>query len=394
MRIMFVSAAFWCHSGYGKATRNVLPRLSRLGHDVALACYYGHRGSITDTLVDGEPVRLYPPARQAYFNDIIEKHAAHFKADVVVSLVDVWVLKDWGRRGFLWSPWMPLDTEPIPTQVLDSLDGCFRPLCFSRWGVEQLNGAGWPTAKYIPLGVDLEVYKPRDQAEMRLKTGLVEEGMIIGMVGANSSYPSRKSFAEMLSAWSRWVDSGGQGILYIHTTITPKTQIGIDLERILETLRLDWSTLDDPDYKRRQRARVLFPAQYRMWGGSYNDESLAEIYSALDVLFMPSQSEGFGVPLLEAQACGVPVVTTNFSAMPEITFAGKCLPIVQRAWSDMGIWRGLAGVSDLVEAIEWAEGIHEHPDPALSERARNGAKDFAWDRITEDYWVPFLEELA
>lgn len=394
MRILLSGPAFWCNSGYGKATRNVLPRLSRLGHDMALACYFGYRGGMSDTHIDGEAVRLYSPARLPYFNDIIEKHAAHFEADIVISLTDVWVLNSWGRRGFLWSPWMPVDTEPVPSQILSALDGCFRPLCFSRWGTEELKRAGWPTARYVPLGVDLDVYKPRDQKEMRLKTGLFEEGLIIGMVAANSSYPSRKSFPEMLSAWSRWVKEGGQGLLYIHTTLSPMIEIGVELEQMLETLHLDWSTLDDPDFKRRQRARVLFPAQYRMWGASYNDENLAEIYSALDVLFMPSRSEGFGIPALEAQACGLPVITLDFSAMSEITFAGKCVPSAQRVWTSQGVWRGLASVDDLVDAIGWAEGLREHPDTALSKQARDGAEDFAWDRIVEDCWMPFLEELA
>ena len=394
MRLLFVGPAHWCNSGYAKPIRTLLPRISRMGHECALATYFGHRGAILDTTIDGESIRLYPPARQAYFNDIIEKHAAHFRAEAVISLCDVWVLKNWGRRGFLWAPWMPLDTEPIPTHILDSIDGCYRPLCFSRWGVEQLIEAGWPTARYMPLGVDLETYRPRDQVEMRLETGLVEDGLVIGMVAANSSAPSRKGFGEMLPAWARWVNGGGQGTLYIHTTLTPKQQVGIDLERMLETLHLDWSTLDDPKFERRQRARVLFPSQYRMWSGTYNDEDLAKLYSAMDVLFMPSRSEGFGVPLLEAQACGLPVVTLGYSAMPEITFAGRCLPIVQRVWCDQGVWRGLASVNDLVNAIEWAEKFQETPEPGLKERAMEGAKAFSWERIASDYWVPFLEELA
>jgi len=339
-------------------------------------------------------ITLYSPAREGYFNDIIEKHAADFKADVVISVTDMWVLKNWGRRGFLWCPWMPMDTEPVPAPILDALGGCYRPLCFSQWATEQLKTVGWPTAKYFPLGVDLDIYKPRDQEEMRLKTGLVEDGLIIGMVAANSSYPSRKSFPEMLWAWSQWVNSGGKGILYIHTTLSPRGEVGISLVDLLDTLHLDWSTLDDPKHERRQRARVIFPSQYRLWGGSYSEQDMAELYSALDVFFMPSRSEGFGMPILEAQACGIPVVTLNFSAMPEITFAGKCLPVAQKTWTPMGVWRGLPGVSDLVDAIAWAQGVHDHPDPALSERARKGAEDFAWDRLVEDYWVPLLEELA
>lgn len=40
---------------------------------------------------------------------------------------------------------------------------------------------------------------------------------------------------------------------------------------------------------------------------------LAMFYNAADAFMGNSMSEGFGIPLIEAQACGVPVITTNFS---------------------------------------------------------------------------------
>ena len=46
--------------------------------------------------------------------------------------------------------------------------------------------------------------------------------------------------------------------------------------------------------------------------------SLIDLYNAADVLVFPSLFEGFGLPLLEAMACGTPVITSNVSAMPEV----------------------------------------------------------------------------
>lgn len=48
------------------------------------------------------------------------------------------------------------------------------------------------------------------------------------------------------------------------------------------------------------------------------DEEMPLLYSAATVLLYPSLYEGFGLPILEAMACGLPVITSNISAMPEV----------------------------------------------------------------------------
>jgi glycosyltransferase involved in cell wall biosynthesis len=57
--------------------------------------------------------------------------------------------------------------------------------------------------------------------------------------------------------------------------------------------------------------RVLFP-------GFVGDADLPALYSAARVLAYPSSYEGFGLPMLEAMACGTPVVTSNVSCLPEV----------------------------------------------------------------------------
>lgn len=55
--------------------------------------------------------------------------------------------------------------------------------------------------------------------------------------------------------------------------------------------------------------------------GRVSDQELAKLYKRAKALLFPSLFEGFGLPILEAQACGCPVITSNISSMPEI--AGK-----------------------------------------------------------------------
>jgi glycosyltransferase involved in cell wall biosynthesis len=55
-----------------------------------------------------------------------------------------------------------------------------------------------------------------------------------------------------------------------------------------------------------------------MVAGFVHDEDLPALYRAADAFAYPSLYEGFGIPLLEAMACGTPVVTTTVSSMPEV----------------------------------------------------------------------------
>jgi len=400
LRILWTGASPWTNSGYGKPGRYLFPRLSEAGHQNALACFYGYQGATTMTQVDGTPLRIFGMARDRFFNDIIEFHARSFEADVVISLQDVWLLENWGTpRGFTWCPRFPIDTHPISSAILKAIDGAHTPLALTQWGRGELLKNGWPQARYIPHGVDTEVYRPRDQQIARQSQELPDT-FTVGMVAANSSYPSRKSFVEILQAWQRWLAGGGEGVLYIHTTLTPKRQDGLDFPKLLETMSemgppMEWSTVDDPEEPRHNRATVLFPCQHRMWCHAYDDQALAEIYNCFDVCMHPSMAEGFGIPIMEAQASGVPVITLGCTSMPELTFSGQCLPVEQWQWEPQGGWRGVAPVDKLVEAIQWAWEMHKGQKARqyLAERAREGAKAFDFNHLIETKWIPFLTRL-
>jgi glycosyltransferase involved in cell wall biosynthesis len=59
------------------------------------------------------------------------------------------------------------------------------------------------------------------------------------------------------------------------------------------------------------KTRIIFP-------GFADDEDLPALYRAAELFVFPSLYEGFGLPPLEAMACGTPVVTSNVSSLPEV----------------------------------------------------------------------------
>jgi glycosyltransferase involved in cell wall biosynthesis len=75
----------------------------------------------------------------------------------------------------------------------------------------------------------------------------------------------------------------------------------------------------------RQLNAAYDPAKF-ITPGYINDEDLPYVYGISELFLFPSLSEGFGMPVIEAMACGTPVITSKISCMPEI--AGEAAVLV------------------------------------------------------------------
>jgi glycosyltransferase involved in cell wall biosynthesis len=119
---------------------------------------------------------------------------------------------------------------------------------------------------------------------------------------------------------------------------------------------------------------------------------MAQLYNAFDVLVNPSYGEGFGVPIVEAQACGVPVIVTDWTSMPELCGAGWLVD--GDPWYDasQGAFYKCPSIADIYERM--AEAYETARDPKLGETAREFALDYDVDHVTKTYWEPVLEELG
>lgn len=121
--------------------------------------------------------------------------------------------------------------------------------------------------------------------------------------------------------------------------------------------------------ERIERAIETSVARARIhWLGHVADADLPALYSAADVFVFPSLYEGFGLPVLEAMACGTPVVTSARGALSEI--AGPAL------------------ICDPLDPSDIARAIQRARDPALRSRlVRCGfdhAKGFTWERAAQE----------
>jgi len=90
-------------------------------------------------------------------------------------------------------------------------------------------------------------------------------------------------------------------------------------ERFCDKLELVFVGRDDPKYPLLKAEIARYNLQDKVkFTGFVSDEDLPVVYNNAEVFCFPSLSEGFGLPGLEAQACGVPVASSDRTCMPEV----------------------------------------------------------------------------
>jgi len=97
-----------------------------------------------------------------------------------------------------------------------------------------------------------------------------------------------------------------------------------------------------------------------------SEEELIQIYNAVELLVYPSWHEGFGFPVLEAMACGCPVVCSNSGALPEV--ASSAAIMVQPA--------DISGIAAAIERILGSQDLKQR----LCEEGLKQAKKFSWEK--------------
>ena len=115
-------------------------------------------------------------------------------------------------------------------------------------------------------------------------------------------------------------------------------------------------------------------------------------YQALDVLMMGTYGEGFGIPIAQAHACGIPVIGTGCTAITEkITPGTGWLVKGQRWWNwHHQAWWVIPSEAGLTAALAKAYR-RQHARPEI---IREHALAWDADHVTKAHWVPVLEELT
>jgi len=376
MRILVNCPPLWAASGYGQQARLNIMALQAQGHEVAASCWAG----VHDDGQIWNGIPILNASQRPYGNTFLAGNYARWQADVLILIHDPWTVEPSQLAGLTVIPWMPIDCQPLSELDRIWLEACARhgvgvhPVAMSQHGQKMLAGYG-VQAPLVHHGIDLGEFYPDPDAgrAWRAAEGVPADTFLVASVGVNDSCPSRKSFDAQLQAFAAFA-KGRNACMYIHTC--PEDPKGIDL--VKEGLDLGL------------KGKLKFCDDFRRGLDLFGTDYMRGMYNAADLLSQPSMGEGFGIPVVEAMACGTPVVASRASAQTELVPAGCGTLVSGQRWRSTlhNSWWVQPFVHEIIPAYQRWSRI---PRSTVAACTRNAAR---FDiNVTSQGWKTVLDDI-
>jgi glycosyltransferase involved in cell wall biosynthesis len=366
------------NSGYGKVTGNITTELAKLGYNVIVSSYYGLEpgglfsyGGVTHVASKDGPFGINSAA----------KFAKQFHTNIQILHTDWWAFAQFPDLFEYPVLYSPMDHIDYPEEIMGFTRKYRKIISLCEWQKRELERVSVPST-VIPHGVDTSIFKPINKLECKKKLGL-EDKFVIGTVAANSDKEDRKHHGGMIKAMRYFLDNNPdvKDVVWIYHS-NPRDPRGMPLSAMCHKWGLDKVVkFMDPNL-----ADVML-----------TDEEMNILYNAMDVHMVASKREGFGIPIIESMAAGIPNIVHDFSAPPEF--------VKGRGWLVKSCGTGLnyqttplnaeTGVPDTYDIADKIKKAYFNTDERLKfgKLSYEYAKQYDWKKIVHEQWVPLLESI-
>jgi len=428
-RILFCTEATFLNTGYATYTREILNYLNSTGkYELAeLAAY----GKPDDPRAIGIPWRFFgvapadnaPDSENKKYSSVpsfqfgeyrFEEVCLAFKPDIVCDIRDFWMV-DFIERSpfrpfFKWCLMPTVDARPQARQWIATYNSADACLTYSDWAGEVLNKQSGKSINYLGSAPPSAhpAYQPiTDKVQLKKSLGLDPNCKIIGTVMRNQR---RKLYPDLFEAFRKFllqVSNPEEYFLYCHTSYP---DMGWDIPELLNANNLTskvYFTYVCPETKK------FFPSLFRgaiaqsPFTGKLNSmlssvrlgltyEQLAQIMNVFDLYTQYANCEGFGLPQVEAAACGVPVCGTDYSAMESVLRQLEGYPIKPKALYKELETGCLRAVPDNDEAVKVFLDFFKQPEAIRRKIGFNTRQKFLehfqWDKSGK-MWESYFDSV-
>jgi glycosyltransferase involved in cell wall biosynthesis len=325
-----------------------------------------------------DDITVLPGIQDVVGNDVLANHYEFYGCDQLITLCDVFPLDPKVLASMNTAHWLPVDGSPVSTQDMACLNQSGATvIAMSRFGERELRKQGYKPL-YMPHGINTATFAPvADRDAQREAMDISPETFVIGINAFNKD-PVRKGFPEQMLAFAKFRERHPDSLLVVHSLVN--TSGAADLRAVATGCGI--------------AGNIRFPHQYAYATGLIGQQHLAEMYSALDLYSNCAYGEGFGLTIIEAQACGTPVVVTNATSMPELCGSGWKVDGIPFWVPSHNSWWLRPDIDQIAESYEAAWQMREDGDmPAARKLAREFALDYDVDVVQERYLKPVLSAL-
>jgi len=389
MNILWLSDSPMTVTGYATISWNICNKLTEAGHNVY---FIGHNyigQSIPPGMEIGDKDKtkfkftILGGSPKPYAQDLLIPYIKKYNIDVFGILLDTFMTYPWlinldfsPAKTIFYYPsdgggGMPLGCENILKKV-----NC--PVAMARFGMRQVKELYDMDTKYIPHAIDNSIYYPllpEDKEKCKAKFGL-QGKFVVGCVQRNQG---RKMPDRMIKSFAEFCKDKPDAILFLHTD-PYDVAAPFDLMQLINRYKL--------------HNRVIFSGMNFFNGFDY--KTMNEVYNAMDVFLLTTSGEGFGIPIIEAAACGIPSVVTDYTTTKELLIEdGVCGMPVKLASELTGSWNVERAIMDDKHCVECLNVLYKGQDIRY-QLGQTGIekvnKLYTWENVGKQ-WCDLMENL-
>ena len=417
-RILFCGEATYLNTGYATYLREVMKRLHATEkYDLAEFASYGE---LKDPRAKTVPWKFYgnlpdDESQQERYDSLptnqfgewkFESVLLDFQPDIVCDIRDFWMFEHQERSPyrpyFHWVVMPTVDAAPQNEQWLSTFESADAVFSYSDWGHEVLEKESNGSIKCLgsaPPSADAAYIPVEDKAKHKESMGFEENIKFIGTVMRNQR---RKLFPDLFESFRKFLDLSGRNDvwLYCHTSFP---DLGWDIPKLLLRYNLSSKVVFTyicnkcghtfpaffSDARRKCQACGSFSAGLAsvQKGASY--DYLASIMNLFDLYIQYANSEGFGLPQVEAAGCGVPVMSVDYSAMSSVVRKLGGTPLKPKALYnelETGCNRAVPDNDYTAQKIEEFFKLSDEDRKSLGKNSRlNFEKYYQWDKTAKKW---------
>lgn len=362
-RILFVNEWHQLSSGYATYGRELLTRLHAMGKYELFE--FAQYADPADPAISQAPWKVYGNMPAGYkfgqaneqekelYENLgelgswrFEQVALDCQPDIVFSFEDWWYFAYQEtspfRHLYNWMIQPAVDAAPQLEAWISTFINADKVATYTDFGLKTLEDEGGGLIKLAGTnapGVDLDTFKPvLNKKEHKRKVGL-EDKFVVGFLSRNQP---RKLFPNLIYAFGEFIKQNPQlaetTVLYLHTGFP---DIAYDIPRHLKkagvtnkvyfTYKCRACNFVQPQTYKDVRCNCPNCGQMEMFLPNVqmfvDRNTLASIYNLFDIYVQYANSEGIGLGLIEAPACGVPVMAVDYSGMGDVLKKVNGIPI-------------------------------------------------------------------